>query len=62
MNRLVSDKLPELMNLCQRYSIKSLHLFGSAASGELTSKSDLDFLVSFNDELSIEEYTDNYFL
>ncbi|SRR5690554_4122747 len=62
MDRIISDKMPDLIALCKQHAIKSLHLFGSAAMGELTSKSDLDFLVSFSDDLSIEEYTENYFL
>ena len=60
MDRIISDKMPDLIALCKQHAIKSLHLFGSAAMGELTSKSDLDFLVSFSDDLSIEEYTENY--
>ncbi len=62
MNKLIVDKLPELIGLCEQYAINSLYLFGSAASRGFTPKSDLDFLVSFSDDLSIAEYTDNYFL
>ena len=47
--------------MCEKYPVKSLHLFGSAITGGFNPESDLDFLVSFNDNLSIEEYTDSYF-
>ncbi len=61
MNRYVRNKLPELVTLCEKYPVKSLHLFGSAITGDFNPESDIDFLVSFNDNLSFEEYTDSYF-
>lgn len=45
---LVADKLPELRELCQRYCVARLALFGSAARGDFDpEKSDLDFVVEF---------------
>jgi predicted nucleotidyltransferase len=40
MNRLLTD-------IAERYHIKQLSLFGSAARGELESNSDIDLLVEF---------------
>ncbi|HYX09681.1 MAG TPA: nucleotidyltransferase domain-containing protein [Bacteroidales bacterium] len=37
----------ELQKLCQKFKVKELYLFGSAASGNLTPDSDLDFIVNF---------------
>jgi uncharacterized protein len=37
----------DLENFCRRWRVSMLELYGSAASGELRSDSDLDFLVSF---------------
>ena len=37
------------------------YLFGSAAIGNMTENSDVDFVVSFNPELSYTEYGNNYF-
>ena len=43
----------ELIQLCRRYQIRELSLFGSAARNELTSGSDIDLLVDFLPEASI---------
>lgn len=36
-----------VVDLCRKYQVRELALFGSAARGELTAQSDLDFLVEF---------------
>ena len=38
---------PMLVELCRRYSIKELSLFGSAARGEMGPESDVDIMVEF---------------
>ena len=51
----------ELDELCSRYHVRRLELFGSAASGEFNlESSDLDFLVMFED-LEPAAYADAYF-
>jgi hypothetical protein len=42
--------LDEIKAFCQRWKIVRLELFGSAARGELTAGSDLDFLYTFADD------------
>lgn len=43
---MVSDKQAEIAALCQRYGVRRLELFGSAAKGTFDAeKSDLDFVV-----------------
>ena len=37
----------EIAELCRRYQVSELSLFGSAARGELRPDSDIDFLVDF---------------
>jgi len=45
----VEQKLPELRELCRRYHVTRLDLFGSAATGEFDpSRSDLDFAVALD--------------
>jgi len=61
MNSLISNKINELIILCKLYKVKSLYSFGSANTSNFNSKSDLDFLISFDRDISISEYTDNYF-
>lgn len=38
----------ELANLCERYGVKELSLFGSAVRGEMRPDSDIDVLVEFD--------------
>ena len=50
-----------LFALCQRFHVRQLDLFGSAADGRFDpARSDLDFLVSF-EELPDSAYADAYF-
>jgi uncharacterized protein len=60
MNKDLSDKIDELKKLCNVYSVNTMYAFGSVCTDRFDDKSDIDFLISF-DNLSIEQYTDNYF-
>lgn len=62
MNHILSNKLEALKELCRRYKVKTLYAFGSVNTTRFTDKSDIDLLIEFEPDLSIEEYTDNYFL
>jgi len=45
---VLEDKREALESLCRRYGVATLHVFGSAASGEYREgESDVDFLVDF---------------
>ena len=43
----------QIREICQRYHIRELGLFGSAARGEMRPDSDVDILVEFDPEASI---------
>lgn len=45
-----SSNIPseKLQKVCREFNVKELYLFGSAASGDLSTNSDLDFLVNFD--------------
>ena len=60
MNKLLTDKMGELIKLCNLYKVKSMYAFGSVCTDKFNDKSDVDLLISFED-LSIDQYTDNYF-
>ncbi|MCK5825307.1 MAG: nucleotidyltransferase domain-containing protein [Ichthyobacteriaceae bacterium] len=38
-----------------------MNIFGSAVFDKFNDKSDIDFLIKFSEELSSEQYSDNYF-
>ncbi len=61
MNTILDNKKDDLIRLCQQLKIKRLYAFGSVVSGNFRDDSDIDFLISFPDSLSHEEYADNYF-
>lgn len=41
-------KTEQLQQLCKKFNVKELYLFGSATSDEFTEESDLDFMVKFD--------------
>jgi predicted nucleotidyltransferase len=50
-----------LVELCRKYRVERLYLFGSALSGQFdVQSSDLDFLVCFADREPTGEYADRY--
>ena len=62
MSPLVEEKIDELKQLCEEYSVVRLEIFGSAASDAKfdEERSDLDFLVEFQ-MLEENQYADTYF-
>lgn len=58
MNRIITDKLPELIQLCKQYSVGTMYLFGSAATGTMKPDSDIDILVTF-EGVELFDYFDN---
>ena len=61
MIALVLEKKSQLAELCQRFKVERLDLFGSATDGTFrTASSDLDFLVQFADRQPTGIYADRY--
>jgi len=61
MHKIIYEKKAEIKKLCQKHQVESMFLFGSATTKDnFTQNSDIDILIKFK-EISIEEYTDNYF-
>ena len=61
MTHDVESNRGEIERLCRRFRVRRLELFGSAAGGDFDpSRSDLDFLVEF-EQLAPGEYADTYF-
>ncbi|MEQ1891976.1 MAG: nucleotidyltransferase domain-containing protein [Planctomycetota bacterium] len=58
---MIEERRPELAALCRKYNVRRLELFGSAATGRFDpARSDLDFLVEFQD-LSPSDYARSFF-
>ena len=61
MQDIIRKNLEEIRNICASLNVKKLYVFGSASKGSFRPDSDIDLLVSFNENLSFEDYADNYF-
>lgn len=62
MNKILTDNLEKLRELCKECKVCSLYVFGSINSASFNDESDIDFLIDFIPGISIEEYTDFYFM
>src|SRR5882724_8412221 len=57
MIELVNNRLSAIEDLCRRYAVQKLELFGSAADGSFDpSRSDLDFLVEFGPDAATRSF------
>lgn len=58
--KIIEQNIDNLNDLCKRYHVDKLYLFGSIAKNNYSENSDIDFLVKFSgvDPLN---YFDNYF-
>jgi len=61
MQQILENRREDLKSICQNLKVKRLYAFGSVVSEKFRKDSDIDFLISFADNLSVEEYTNNYF-
>jgi predicted nucleotidyltransferase len=48
MAKKVDLKTEQLQQLCKKYNVKELYLFGSATTDNFSEVSDLDFIVKFD--------------
>ncbi|MCK5134592.1 MAG: nucleotidyltransferase domain-containing protein [Bacteroidales bacterium] len=61
MQKILESKIRDLQNICLELDVKRLYVFGSVVTDQFRDDSDIDFLISFAGNLTIEQYTDNYF-
>lgn len=61
MQQILEKRKKDIIAICKVLNIKRLYAFGSVVSENFRDDSDVDFLISFSDNLSVDEYTKNYF-
>jgi len=61
MQPIIENNRQKIAQICKDLNIKTLHVFGSVTTNRFNKENDIDFLLSFPENISIEEYTDNYF-
>lgn len=57
---LIETNMVKLKQLCTKYNVSQLYIFGSATNDNFRKDSDIDFLVTFG-AIELNEYADNYF-
>ena len=57
---LIEQHRPGLAELCRRFGVRRLYVFGSAASDRLQPSSDVDFVVDMADRQPTGSYADRY--
>lgn len=60
MQKIVTDKLAVIKELCAAHNVKALYAFGSVCTDRFTDASDIDLLISFK-AMDFGEYSDAYF-
>ena len=61
MNKIIENNISGIEKLCHKHMVKTLYLFGSINTKKFNDNSDIDFLISFDDSLSLMDYADNFF-
>src|SRR5690606_33540282 len=56
---IIDNHKEKFKNLCDKYHVDKMYLFGSALNSNFNSKSDIDFLVKFK-AIELSKYFDNY--
>ena len=61
MNGIVQKYLPQITQLMQHYGVQRAYAFGSAVRNTMKEDSDVDFIISFPEDMDYETYSNNYF-
>lgn len=60
--KLIELHIAKILELCKRYKVKTLYVFGSILTPRFRKDSDIDLLVRFKkDEINLLDYADNFF-
>ena len=61
MQNIVQQYLPQIKELMQHYGVQRAYAFGSAVKNSMHETSDVDFIISFPNDMDYETYANNYF-
>ena len=61
MANIVDQYLPQIQALLRSYGVERAYAFGSVVKGTQHEDSDVDFIVSFSEDMDYVSYADNYF-
>lgn len=57
----ITENIQRIIELCRKYNVKALYVFGSILTNKFNDKSDVDLLVNFNETIDHNNYANNYF-
>ena len=57
----LTPHISEIKKLCKQHKVDKLYAFGSVLTDQFCKDSDVDLLYRFSNDVSVEEYADNYF-
>ncbi len=57
---IIEKNIEEIRQLCLKYKVANLFVFGSVLTERFKKSSDIDFIVDFKD-VDLYDYADNYF-
>ncbi len=58
---VIDKNIDKIKELCKKYNVRELYVFGSTLTDEFNESSDIDLLISF-DPMDYSDYADNYFI
>jgi predicted nucleotidyltransferase len=61
MNSIIENNKASIAKLCKENKVDKLYAFGSVLTDNFNENSDIDFVVSFNNQIKLLDYADNYF-
>jgi uncharacterized protein len=61
MQSIITENINAIKDICKKHHVKEMAVFGSVTKDYFTDKSDIDVLIEFNDDISYEDYSTNYF-
>ena len=61
MNLIIENNKSVINKFCQENKVDKLYAFGSVLNDNFSDKSDIDFIVEFNKDIPLLEYSDVYF-
>ena len=61
MNSIIENNKAQIDQLCLENKVDKLYVFGSVLTDKFNKKSDLDFVVAFDNSIELLDYADNYF-
>ena len=58
--KLIENNIQMIIDLCKKYKVNKLFVFGSILTNRFNETSDIDMVVDF-DRIDLMDYADNYF-